>query len=126
MEVNFHLPGLRQNFPLNMLFVNFLETQPEFFREGVKIGQYNTIYDIQDYCTYISPDEIWEKYVPMGFRNFKLEGRTGNPFNLVETYCHYMIRPERQGKARLLLLNSLAANKVLTWNYMKPKKWIPE
>ena len=89
-------------------------------------GQYNTIYAIQDYCTYISPDEIWEKYVPMGFVNFKLEGRTGNPFNLVETYCHYMIKPEHQGKARLLLLNSLAANKVITWNYMKPKKWIPE
>ncbi len=40
MEVNFHLPGLRQNFPLNMLFVNFLETQPEFFREGVKIASF--------------------------------------------------------------------------------------
>ena len=38
MEVNFHLPGLRQNYPLNMLIVSLLEQKPEWFREGIKIA----------------------------------------------------------------------------------------
>ena len=86
-------------------------------------GQYNTIYDIQEYSTYISPEEIWEKYVPMGFSNFKIEGRTANLFSLVETYCLYLIRPEYQGKARLLVLNSLERNKVITVNHLRPRKF---
>ena len=40
MEVIFHLPGLRQNYPLNMLMASMLQTKPEFFREGVKIGSF--------------------------------------------------------------------------------------
>lgn len=89
-------------------------------------GMNNTLYDILDYRTFIHAEEIWEKYVPMGFKNFKLEGRTGNFFNMVETYCYYMIKPEYQGKARIILLNNLVNNKVLQWNHARPKKWIPE
>ena len=40
MEVNFHLPGLRQNYPLNMLIVSLLEQKPEWFREGIKIASF--------------------------------------------------------------------------------------
>lgn len=86
-------------------------------------GEYNCIHTIQDYSTYISPDAIWEKYVPMGFNHFKIEGRTANLFSLVETYCHYLIRAEYQGQARILILNNLAANKVLTINRPKPSHW---
>lgn len=86
-------------------------------------GEYNCIHTIQEYSTYISPEVIWEKYVPMGFNQFKIEGRTANLFSLVETYCHYLIRPENQGQARILLLNNLVANKVLTINRPKPSHW---
>ena len=86
-------------------------------------GEYNCIHTIQEYSTYISPEAIWEKYVPMGFNQFKIEGRTANLFSLVETYCHYLIRPENQGQARILLLNNLVANKVLTINRPKPSHW---
>ena len=48
----------------------------------------------------ISPDDIWNKYVPMGFHHFKIEGRTANIFSLVETYCHYLIKPEYQGETK--------------------------
>lgn len=89
-------------------------------------GEKNCIHTIQNYCTYISPEAIWEKYVPMGFSNFKIEGRTANLFSLVETYCHYLVRPEYQGQARILLLNNLAANKVITVNHPRPRKWVPE
>lgn len=40
MEVNFHLPGLRQNFPLNMLVLGLLEQKPEYFREGIRIASF--------------------------------------------------------------------------------------
>ncbi len=85
-------------------------------------GDKNTIYSIQDYVTYISPDAIWDKYVPMGFSNFKIEGRTANIFQLVETYCLYMIKPEKQGEVRLLLLANLEKSNVITVN--KPRKGI--
>lgn len=86
-------------------------------------GDKNCIHTIQDYPTYISPEQIWEKYVPMGFSNFKIEGRTGNIFSLIETYCFYMIKPERQGEARLMLINNLVANKIITVNKPRPAKW---
>ena len=89
-------------------------------------GEMNCIHTIQGYSTYISPEAIWEKYVPMGFNNFKIEGRTANLFSIVETYCHYLIRPEYQGRARILLLNNLASSKVITVNHPRPQRWVPE
>jgi hypothetical protein len=58
----------------------------------------------------------------MGYVNFKIEGRTANLFQLVDTYCHYMIKPEYEGEARLLLLTNLEKSKVITIN--KPRKGI--
>ena len=83
-------------------------------------GEKNTIYDVLDYPTVISPEEIWDVYVPMGFSNFKIEGRTGNPYNLIETYVFYLIKPEFQGKARILLYTNLESSGVL--RYIKPRR----
>ena len=82
-------------------------------------GDMNCIHTIQNYSTYVSPEDIYEKYLPMGYNNFKLEGRTANLFALVELYCHYLIKPEHQGYVRLQLLNNLAVSKII--NVMKPK-----
>ncbi|MBD5141469.1 MAG: hypothetical protein HDT25_08660 [Ruminococcus sp.] len=65
------------------------------------------IYDITDLETYISPEDIINKYVPMGFKNFKLEGRTSSDINLLETYVFYMVKPEFRDKARFEMLNAL-------------------
>lgn len=86
-------------------------------------GDHNCIHNIQGYSTYISPEDIWEKYVPAGFNNFKIEGRTANIFSLVDTYCHYMIKPELIGETRLLLLNNLVNSKVITVNKPRPGVW---
>lgn len=83
-------------------------------------GERNSIYTIQDYPTFISPDDIWEKYLPMGFQNFKIEGRTANLFQLVDTYCFYFMKLEMKDKGRLMLLNNLEKNRVITVN--KPRK----
>lgn len=85
-------------------------------------GEQNSLSKYKQYPTHISPDAIWQKYVPMGFENFKLEGRTANLFLLVDTYCYYFARPEFHDEARLLLLANLEANKIITVN--KPKKGI--
>lgn len=71
------------------------------------------VYTIQNNCTYVSPEDIWEKYVPMGFRNFKIEGRSDDFFVVLEAYCHYMIKPEYQGEVRLFVIRSLEDSKVI-------------
>lgn len=38
LPARFHLPGLRQNYPLNMFWISLLKTHPEFFRDNVEIG----------------------------------------------------------------------------------------
>lgn len=65
---------------------------------------YLTIYDINKYPTHISPDDIYEKYAPMGFSNFKIEGRSTNSIKMLETYIYYMVKPEYKDIARLDLL----------------------
>lgn len=86
-------------------------------------GENNDLYALMNYCTYVSPEDIWEKYVPRGFNQFKIEGRTANIFSLVETYCHYLIKPEYQGEARIRLLVNLERNGVLTLRRPRPMKW---
>lgn len=85
-------------------------------------GEQNSLSRHKKYKTHVSPDAIWEKYVPMGFENFKIEGRTASLFSLVDTYCYYFTRPEYHDEARLMLLANLEANKVITVN--KPRKGV--
>lgn len=95
------------------------KTEPWYCEYGDK----NSLYTIQDYCTFVSADAIWNEYVPRGINNFKIEGRTANLFSLIETYCYYMIKPEFVGQARLLLLRNLENMKVITVNKPRPAKW---
>ena len=63
--------------------------------------------DVRQHSTHITPEDIYNKYVPMGFRQFKIEGRTANIFNLMEYYLYYMVKPEYKDKARLALCMNL-------------------
>lgn len=82
---------------------------------GCKCMERN-IFQIKKLSTHITPDDIWEKYVPMGFSQFKIEGRTLDIFNLMEHYLYYMIKPECKEESRFMLLKQLRANKVITVN----------
>lgn len=86
-------------------------------------GDKNTFYSIQEYCTFVSPDDIWEKYAPMGFENFKIEGRTANIFGLIDKYAHYLMTPERRDEGRLLLTLNLEKSKVITVNRPRKGTW---
>ena len=95
---------------------------PEDQRVPVKPWQFSgcksghNFYSILDFCTYVSPEDIWGKYVPMGFHNFKLEGRTDNIFSIIEMYCHYMVKPEFQGKVRFILIENMQRLKIIQVN----------
>lgn len=85
-------------------------------------GMKNSFYDTWEYPTYVSPEAIWEKYVPMGFENFKLEGRTASILSLIDQYAFYLMKPEKRDEGRLLLTMWLEQSKVITVN--KPKKGV--
>ncbi|MBR6420015.1 MAG: hypothetical protein IKS42_06760 [Oscillospiraceae bacterium] len=72
-----------------------------------------SLFDITGLKNHITPDEIWETYIPMGFEQFKLEGRTFDTLNLAEHYMYYMAKPECRDRARYEFLKWLAANEVL-------------
>ena len=72
-----------------------------------------SLFDVKKLSCHITPDEIWEKYVPMGFSNFKLEGRTSDIFNLIEHYLYYMAKPECVDEARIILYRNLWKNGVI-------------
>ncbi|MDR0917885.1 MAG: hypothetical protein LBM93_01335 [Oscillospiraceae bacterium] len=75
-------------------------------------GEKHSIYDIQDFPTFISPEAIYEKYVPLGFSNFKLESRTTDTLVLMDFYIQYLVKPEHKDKTRLDLLMHLKRNGV--------------
>ncbi len=64
-------------------------------------------FEIRKLKTHISPDDIWEKYIPMGYEQFKIEGRTASPLNVAETYMYYMAKPECRDEARFFLLKAM-------------------
>ena len=70
----------------------------------------NNIYDSKKTTHHISPEAIWEKYLPMGFRQFKIEGRTASQLFLIENYMYYLIKPECRDEARFLFLHNLERN----------------
>ena len=73
-----------------------------------------SLFDVTGLKNHITPDEIWDKYIPMGFEQFKIEGRTLETLNLLEHYMYYMIRPECKDKARFEFLNWLCNNDVIS------------
>ncbi|MBQ5334365.1 MAG: hypothetical protein J6Z45_00290 [Oscillospiraceae bacterium] len=74
------------------------------------------LFDVIGLPNYISPDEIWNTYIPMGFEQFKIEGRTAELFNLTEHYMHYMAKPEYKERARYEFLWLLENNDVIQIN----------
>ena len=81
---------------INMLNV---QTEENFRCEAISRNFLETI----EFSTHITPETLFEKYVPMGFRHFKIEGRTLHPLNVIESYVYYMTKPEYKDLVRLKL-----------------------
>lgn len=108
---NEHIKKHPANIPYNP--DKFAREHPESKAELECKCEQRTLFDIKNLSTHVSPDDIWNKYVPMGFCNFKIEGRTFDIFNLIEHYLYYMVKPECIDKARLILLRNLRRNGVI-------------
>ncbi|SCY52636.1 hypothetical protein SAMN02910292_01953 [Lachnospiraceae bacterium XBB2008] len=91
---------------------------------GCEYGDKNCLFTIKDYPTFISPEMIEQEYLPRGYNNFKIEGRTANLFSLIETYCYFMLKPECVGEARLLLMRNLEQMHVVNVTKPKPAKFV--
>ena len=55
----------------------------------------------------ISVEELYNKYVQMGFSHFKIEGRTNHLADVLESYLYYMVKPEYKDEVRLFLLKQI-------------------
>ncbi len=86
-------------------------------------GDKNMLYRIMEYPTFVSVDDIFEKYAPLGFTNFKIEGRTGNIFNLIESYCYWLMKPEMKDAGRILLIGNLQGAGVINVQKPRPGVW---
>lgn len=72
-----------------------------------------SIFDSKKCSHHISPDAIFNKYLPMGFNQFKIEGRTANRLFLIECYMYYLIKPECRDEARFMFLHNLERNGII-------------
>lgn len=77
--------------------------------------QCQNLYKTIGYKTHISPDALYNKYVPMGYNQFKIEGRTNPDISVLENFVYYMIKPEYQNLARLEMAE-LLTDKVKYFN----------
>lgn len=64
-------------------------------------------YETVNYETHITPEQLYGKYVPMGFENFKIEGRMLHPSDVLESYVYYLIKPEHHDGVRLKMYKNL-------------------
>ena len=51
----------------------------------------------------------------MGFEQFKIEGRTASPLNVLETYMYYMAKPEYRDETRFMLLKAMENSGALSF-----------
>ncbi|MBQ5319694.1 MAG: hypothetical protein J6K17_11410 [Oscillospiraceae bacterium] len=65
------------------------------------------IYMSNKFSTHISPESIEKDYIPMGFNQFKLEGRTMGDMDMLEMYVYYLVKPEYKDLVRFELLKYL-------------------
>ncbi|MBR6107728.1 MAG: hypothetical protein IKQ39_06930 [Oscillospiraceae bacterium] len=94
-------------------YEEFKAKNPEVLRFDACPCAGRSLFEIKGLKNHISPDEIWNTYIPMGFEQFKIEGRTANTLNLMEHYMYYMVKPECRDEARFTFMKWLTANDVL-------------
>lgn len=56
--------------------------------------------EIKALPTFISKEDIWNKYIPRGFRHFKIEGRCVSPLKSLEWCLYYLVKPEYMDEER--------------------------
>ena len=81
--------------------------------EVVPPVNYNQNYKCPGYDFYnnknletISNEELYNLYYHKGFFNFKIEGRTIHPLDVIENYIYYMVKPEFKDYIKYLFIKN--------------------
>ncbi|MBR6761561.1 MAG: hypothetical protein IKM30_05955 [Oscillospiraceae bacterium] len=75
------------------------------------------LYATCGFSTHVTPEDLYGRYTEMGFCNFKIEGRSSDLLNVMETYMYYLVKPECRDEIRLIYLLSLQQSKVIDVTY---------
>jgi hypothetical protein len=67
----------------------------------------DTLWMSMKQANFISVEDINNIYSPMGFSNFKLEGRTAHPLDLIEVLLYYLIKDEYKAEIRSYLQSTI-------------------
>lgn len=103
-------PNRKEHYRLNGLFG--LSYGKGYATEGCPIVE-STIHPRQMFNkNNLTPEEIYGSYVPQGYCNFKLEGRTLGVMENLLNYVRYMVKPEYQYHVIAVLLDEDAGAKV--------------
>lgn len=70
-------------------------------------------FQAQNNPLFISKDDIQNIYIPMGFKHFKIEGRTTGWDDLIEILLYYLVKPEYQLEIRERLYYTTGINNVI-------------
>lgn len=82
-----------------------------------------TIYSVCDKPAFVSHEDLWEKYVPMGFSHFKIEGRVTDMLSVMDTFCYYMAKPQYRDAVRMMCLLQLENQNILKVNKPRKSEW---
>lgn len=58
------------------------------------MAMYRMNHEIKQLPTFVSVEDLYSKYIEMGFQHFKIEGRFANPCRVAMWYVYYMVKPE--------------------------------
>lgn len=67
----------------------------------------DTLWASMKQANFISVEDINEIYSPMGFSNFKLEGRTAHPLDLIEVLLYYLVKDKYKTEVRSYLQSAI-------------------
>jgi collagenase-like PrtC family protease len=58
--------------------------------------------------SFVTVEDLYEKYVPAGFKEFKIEGRKLNQYEVIEFYIYYLVKPQYRDKVRVDLMFAIS------------------
>jgi collagenase-like PrtC family protease len=126
--------GCVPNCPVRKKHYEFHSQQQIDFNEHIKTKHWNTFdkgdfagpcgfkinpFDAMKHSTFVNREDLFGKYIPMGFNNFKLEGRTGHPIGVLEYYLYYFAKPEYRDELRFEFIDRLIQMGVFAINAVK-------
>ncbi len=118
MSIKFHLPGLRRNFPINMLLLRMFESFPKFFHEDIEIasffGEFPTSlwnggrYDGGDQCDADYVQQVIKVVNTAGIAiRYTFTNPTITEKDLADPYCNFCMKAGDNGRNEVLVVSPI-------------------